>query len=193
MTDVLPQASAEAIRAAHDAEQTLQKANARAGAPQHAAGANADTPILLVGYRSGVQTVFRILASNLTATVSGVAVFDGDYPAPALDVWARFGALSRAGKAPRLTVDVQGLEPASVEALSAALGRVPEAPEGQEARDGSAPPEAPETEPARVGRLLALHYGPESATMPEPAHPEHVEATPAEVSVPVRKGAKAPK
>lgn len=122
---------------------------------RRAVGGDASTPILLVGFGPGVQTVFRILASNLTETLTGVSLFDGEYPEDTLPTWSRFAALSRGGKAPRMVADVRG----AAEAVAAALGPAPAAPEGGEA------------EPARVARVLAANFGPDSAAMPEPLPP----------------------
>lgn len=68
------------------------------------AGVDADTPVILVGFSAGCQTVRAAIVSGIVKTLVGCAVFDGtsgQTPAPLpwqILVWAQLSELARQGK-----------------------------------------------------------------------------------------------
>lgn len=128
------------------------------------AGCDASTPLLLIGFGEGVKTVFSGFLSNTTHTVSGVAMFGGEWP-----MWAPDGfhmatlrgmaERSVKGLAPRLVV----YAPDAPAAVRAALGATLLAPD--------AGPEDDTTLAHRASRVLSLDFGPASEEMPEPEIP----------------------
>lgn len=126
------------------------------------AATDAETPLLLVGAGDGVQTVFRILASNLTRTLVGVAVSGGEYPPATLPTWRRQGVLMRDHRGPRLLVD------RAPEVLTAALGALPGLPEVPRAPEREAPA-------AYFPRLLGAMFGSRSPAMLPPIAPLEIE------------------
>lgn len=136
-------------------------------AARRLAGVSAGVPLLLMGDRGGVQTVFRAFIANQTEDVTGAAFFGGDYPADAysLSLWVHLAERSAEGKGLRLLTDLSKPDAA----LAAILG-ASQAPAGAKE----------ETPAARLARLMASTFGPMSKPMPSPVPPVEHFTPPAE-------------
>ncbi len=126
--------------------------HATLAAMRRAASVDSDTPLLLIGFDKGTQTVFRMVLSNLHSAAVGLAFFDGEYPTDdhSLDVWRSLSLASGAGEGPRLVVDLASPQEAILEALGLARSEA-----------GKVDPEEPTTD--RLARFLGHYFGPAAA------------------------------